>query len=62
MDRKKLKLIIGIAAIASAVISAILFIVTFAMQKLLRIIRAHVFIFVSIFVTLGDRYKNIFIF
>ena len=30
MDRKKLKLIIGIAAIASAVISVILFIVTFA--------------------------------
>ena len=30
MDRKKLKLIIGIAAIASFVISVILFIVTFA--------------------------------
>ena len=35
----------------------ILFIVSFAVQKLLNLIRSHLFIFISI--TLGDRLKKI---
>ena len=34
-------------------------IVSFAVQKPLSLIRPHVFIFVFIFITLGDRSKNI---
>ena len=37
----------------------ILFMVSFAMQKLLSLIRSHLFIFVFISITLGDRSKKI---
>ena len=37
----------------------ILFMVSFAVQKLLSIIRSHLFIFVFIFITLGGRSKKI---
>ena len=37
----------------------ILFMVSFAMQKLLSLIRSHLFIFVFISITLGDRSKMI---
>ena len=37
----------------------VLFIVSFAVQKLLTLIRAHLFIFVSVSTTLGDRSKKI---
>ena len=33
----------------------VLFVVSFAVQKLLNLIRSHLFIFVFISVTLGDR-------
>ena len=36
----------------------ILFMVSFAVQKLLSLIRSHLFIFVFIFITLGDRTKK----
>ena len=36
----------------------ILFIVSFAVQKLLSLIRSHLFIFAFIFVTLGDGSKE----
>ena len=38
---------------------SVLFMVSFAIQKLLSFIRSHVFIFVSIFITLGDGSKKI---
>ena len=38
----------------------ILFIISFAMQKLLSLIRSHLFIFVFISITLGGRSKRIF--
>ena len=37
----------------------ILFVVSFAVQKLLSFIRSHLFIFVFIFITLGDGSKKI---
>ena len=37
----------------------ILFIVSFAMQKILHLIRPHLFIFVFIFINLGDESKRI---
>ena len=37
----------------------VLFMVSFAVQKLLSLIRPHLFIFVFIFITLGDRSKKI---
>ena len=41
----------------------VLFMVTFAVQKLLSLIRSHLFIFVFIFIfisiTLGDRFRKI---
>ena len=37
----------------------ILFMVSFAVQKLLSLIRSHLFIFVFISITLGDITKNI---
>ena len=37
----------------------ILFMVSFAVQKLLSLIRSHLFIFVFIFITLGGGPKNI---
>ena len=37
----------------------ILFMVSFAMQKLLSLIRSHLFIFVFIFITLGGGSKKI---
>ena len=37
----------------------ILFMVSFAVQKLLSLIRPHLFIFVFIFITLGGGSKNI---
>ena len=37
----------------------ILFMVSFAMQKLLSSVRFHLFIFVFIFITLGGRSKKI---
>ena len=37
----------------------ILFMVSFAVQKLLSLIRSHLFIFVFLFITLGGRYKKI---
>ena len=39
----------------------ILFMVSFAIQKLLRLIRSHLLIFVFIFITLGGGLKNIFV-
>ena len=37
----------------------VLFMVSFAVQKLLSLIKSHLFIFVFISVTLGDRSKQI---
>ena len=37
----------------------VLFMVSFAIQKLLSLIRPHLFIFVFIFITLGDGSKRI---
>ena len=37
----------------------VLFIVSFAVQKLLSFIRSHLFIFVFIFITLGSGSKNL---
>ena len=37
----------------------ILFMVSFAVQKLLSLIRSHLFIFAFISIILGDRVKNI---
>ena len=37
----------------------ILFMISFAVQKLLSLIRSHLFIFVSIFITLGGGSKEI---
>ena len=37
----------------------ILFMVSFAVQKLFSLIRSHLFIFVFISITIGDRTKNI---
>ena len=37
----------------------VLFMVSFAVQKLLNLIRSHLFIFVFIFITLGGRSKKI---
>ena len=37
----------------------VLFLVTFAVQKILSFIRSHLFIFVFIFITLGGRSKKI---
>ena len=38
-----------------------LFMVSFAMQKLLNLLRFHLFIFVFVFITLGDGSKKIFL-
>ena len=35
--------------------------VSFALQKLLSLIRSHLFIFVFILITLGDRFLKIFL-
>ena len=37
----------------------ILFMVSFAVQKLLSLIRSHLFIFAFIFISLGDGSKNV---
>ena len=37
----------------------VLFMVSFAMQKLLSLIRSHLFLFVFIFITLGDESQKI---
>ena len=37
----------------------VLFMVSFAVQRLLSLIRSHLFIFVFIFITLGDGLKKI---
>ena len=37
----------------------ILFMISFAVKKLLNLMRPHLFIFVSISITLGDESKNI---
>ena len=37
----------------------ILFMVSFAVQKLLSLIRSHLFIYVFISITLGDRVKKV---
>ena len=37
----------------------VFFVVSFAMQKLLSLIRSHLFIFVFIFITLGGGSKRI---
>ena len=39
-------------------LSFLLFMVSFAVQKLLRLIASHLFIFVFVYITLGDRYKT----
>ena len=58
---------LGIVGIFASILSYsedclyILFTVLFAIQKLLRLIRSHLLIFVFIFITLGGGLKNIFI-
>ena len=44
----------------SEVCLLILFMVSFAVQRLLSLIRSHLFIFVFISVILGDRLKKIY--